>query len=377
VEDLLKEEARTAADGFAALTADRLRVLKRKGFSDSRLGKLVDMPERAIRSKRHELGIVPVYKRVDTCAAEFSTSTAYLYSTYEEECEAAPTDRRKIMILGGGPNRIGQGIEFDYCCVHAAMALREDGFETIMVNCNPETVSTDYDTSDRLYFEPLTFEDVMEIIEKEKPEGVIVQFGGQTPLKLSRALAAAGAPHIRTTPHNIDAAEDRERFQKLVTALKLKQPANASARNEESAVLLAREVGFPLVVRPSYVLGGRAMEVVFNEDDLRQYMIDAVKVSNDSPVLLDRFLDLAIEVDVDAVSDGTDVLIGGIMEHIEQAGVHSGDSGCSLPPNGLSAEIQDEVRAQTRKLAKALNVIGLMNIQFAIQSGVIYILEVN
>ena len=261
-----------------------------------------------------------MYKRVDTCAAEFATSTAYLYSTYEEECEAAPTDRRKIMILGGGPNRIGQGIEFDYCCVHAAMALREDGFETIMVNCNPETVSTDYDTSDRLYFEPLTFEDVMEIIEKEKPEGVIVQFGGQTPLKLSRALAAAGAPIIGTTPDSIDVAEDRERFQKLVNTLKLKQPANASARTEEQAILMARDVGFPLVVRPSYVLGGRAMEVVFNEDDLRQYMVDAVKVSNDSPVLLDRFLDLAIEVDVDAVSDGTDVLIGGIMEHIEQAG---------------------------------------------------------
>ena len=281
------------------------------------------------------------------------------------------------MILGGGPNRIGQGIEFDYCCVHAAMALREDGFETIMVNCNPETVSTDYDTSDRLYFEPLTFEDVMEIIEKEKPEGVIVQYGGQTPLKLSRALAAAGAPIIGTTPDSIDIAEDRERFQKLVTSLKLKQPANATARAEEQAVIMAREVGFPLVVRPSYVLGGRAMEVVFNEDDLRQYMTDAVKVSNDSPVLLDRFLDLAIEVDVDAVSDGQDVLIGGIMEHIEQAGVHSGDSGCSLPPNGLSQEIQDELRAQTRKLAKALNVVGLMNIQFAIQSGVIYILEVN
>ena len=290
-----------------------------------------------MRGRRRKLGLHPVYKRVDTCAAEFATSTAYLYSTYEEECEANPTARRKIMILGGGPNRIGQGIEFDYCCVHAAMALREDGFETIMVNCNPETVSTDYDTSDRLYFEPLTFEDVMEIIDKEKPEGVIVQFGGQTPLKLSRALAAAGAPIIGTTPDSIDVAEDRERFQKLVASLKLKQPANATARAEEQAVILAREVGFPLVVRPSYVLGGRAMEVVFNEDDLRQYMTDAVKVSNDSPVLLDRFLDLAIEVDVDAVSDGEDVLIGGIMEHIEQAGVHSGDSGCSLPPNGLSA----------------------------------------
>ena len=337
VEDLLKEEARIAADGFAALTADRLRVLKRKGFSDSRLGKLVDMPERAIRSKRHELGIVPVYKRVDTCAAEFATSTAYMYSTYEEECEANPTDRRKIMILGGGPNRIGQGIEFDYCCVHAALQLREDGFETIMVNCNPETVSTDYDTSDRLYFEPLTLEDVLEILAKEKPEGVIVQFGGQTPLKLSRALEEAGAPIIGTSPDSIDVAEDRERFQALVRTLNLKQPANATARTEDQAVSLAREVGFPLVVRPSYVLGGRAMEIVFNEDDLRTYMTHAVQVSNDSPVLLDRFLDVAIEVDVDAVCDGEDVLIGGIMEHVEQAGVHSGDSGCSLPPNSLSA----------------------------------------
>jgi carbamoyl-phosphate synthase large subunit len=377
IEDLLREEALLAKDGFESLDLPRLRALKRKGFSDSRIAKLTLRDEATVRSRRRKLGLHPVYKRVDTCAAEFSTSTAYLYSSYEEECEANPSSHRKIMILGGGPNRIGQGIEFDYCCVHAAMALREDGFETLMVNCNPETVSTDYDTSDRLYFEPLTLEDVMEIIEKEKPEGVIVQYGGQTPLKLSRALAAAGAPIIGTTPDSIDVAEDRERFQKLVTALKLKQPANASARNEESAVLLAREVGFPLVVRPSYVLGGRAMEVVFNEDDLRQYMIDAVKVSNDSPVLLDRFLDLAVEVDVDAVSDGEDVLIGGIMEHIEQAGVHSGDSSCSLPPNGLSREIQDELRAQTRKLAKALNVVGLMNIQFAIQSGVIYILEVN
>jgi len=377
IEDLLREEAALIEEGYEGLNLARLKNLKRKGFSDGRIAKLVGRDEPAIRRERRRLGLHPVYKRVDTCAAEFSTSTAYLYSTYEEECEANPTARRKIMILGGGPNRIGQGIEFDYCCVHAAMALREDGFETLMVNCNPETVSTDYDTSDRLYFEPLTFEDVMEIIEKEKPEGVIVQYGGQTPLKLSRALAAAGAPIIGTTPDSIDVAEDRERFQKLVTQLKLKQPANASARTEEQAILLARDVGFPLVVRPSYVLGGRAMEVVFNEDDLRQYMIDAVKVSNDSPVLLDRFLDLAIEVDVDAVSDGEDVLIGGIMEHIEQAGVHSGDSGCSLPPNGLSQEIQDELRAQTRKLAKALNVIGLMNIQFAIQSGVIYILEVN
>ncbi|MFO1465700.1 MAG: carbamoyl-phosphate synthase large subunit, partial [Steroidobacteraceae bacterium] len=363
--------------GWDGLTDARLRRLKRKGFSDARIARLLGRDEPAVRARRIKQGLHPVYKRVDTCAAEFATSTAYLYSTYDEECEAQPDDKRKIMILGGGPNRIGQGIEFDYCCVHAAMALRADGFETIMVNCNPETVSTDYDTSDRLYFEPLTFEDVMEIIQKEKPEGVIVQYGGQTPLKLSRALAAAGAPIIGTTPDSIDIAEDRERFQNLVNNLKLKQPANATARTEEQAILMAREVGFPLVVRPSYVLGGRAMEVVFNEDDLRQYMIDAVKVSNDSPVLLDRFLDLAIEVDVDAVCDGQEVLIGGIMEHVEQAGVHSGDSSCSLPPATLSAAVQDELRAQTRKLAKALNVIGLMNIQFAIQSGVIYILEVN
>jgi carbamoyl-phosphate synthase large subunit len=318
-----------------------------------------------------------VYKRVDTCAAEFSTSTAYLYSTYEEECEAAPTARRKIMILGGGPNRIGQGIEFDYCCVHAALALREDGFETIMVNCNPETVSTDYDTSDRLYFEPLTLEDVLEIIDLEKPEGVIVQYGGQTPLKLSRALEKEGAPIIGTSPDSIDVAEDRERFQKLVQALGLKQPANATARTEAQALSLAQQVGFPLVVRPSYVLGGRAMEIVFNEDDLQTYMTDAVRVSNESPVLLDRFLDDAIEVDVDAVCDGQRVLIGGIMEHVEQAGVHSGDSGCSLPPNSLSAALQEELREQTRKLALALNVVGLMNIQFAIQNGTIFVLEVN
>jgi carbamoyl-phosphate synthase large subunit len=377
VQDLIEEETQVHKEGFGALNADRLRALKRKGFSDSRLGKLVDMPERAVRSKRHELGVVPVYKRVDTCAAEFATSTAYLYSTYEEECEANPTNRRKIMILGGGPNRIGQGIEFDYCCVHAALQLREDGFETIMVNCNPETVSTDYDTSDRLYFEPLTLEDVLEVLAKEKPEGVIVQFGGQTPLKLSRALEEAGAPIIGTTPDSIDLAEDRERFQALVKNLNLKQPANATARTEDQAVALAREVGFPLVVRPSYVLGGRAMEIVFNEEDLRFYMTHAVQVSNDSPVLLDRFLDVAIEVDVDAVCDGENVLIGGIMEHVEQAGVHSGDSGCSLPPNSLTASVQDELREQTRKLAKALNVVGLMNIQFAIQNGIIYVLEVN
>src|SRR5271154_250477 len=340
IDDLLREEAVLAKEGFESLDLPRLRQLKRKGFSDSRIGKLVARDEAGIRSRRRKLGLHPVYKRVDTCAAEFATSTAYLYSTYEEECEANPTDRRKIMILGGGPNRIGQGIEFDYCCVHAALQLREDGFETIMVNCNPETVSTDYDTSDRLYFEPLTLEDVLEVMAKEKPEGVIVQFGGQTPLKLSRALEAEGAPIIGTTPDSIDVAEDRERFQVLVKKLGLKQPANATARTEDQAVRLAREVGFPLVVRPSYVLGGRAMEVVFTEEDLRAYMTHAVKVSNDSPVLLDRFLDVAIEVDVDAVCDGEDVLIGGIMEHIEQAGVHSGDSGCSLPPNSLTRETQ-------------------------------------
>ncbi|HET9331797.1 MAG TPA: carbamoyl-phosphate synthase large subunit, partial [Steroidobacteraceae bacterium] len=377
LEDLVREEGVVREEGLGALSAERLRLLKRKGFSDSRLARLVDMPEKAIRDKRHELKVTPVYKRVDTCAAEFATSTAYLYSTYEEECEAQPTTKRKIMILGGGPNRIGQGIEFDYCCVHAALQLREDGFETIMVNCNPETVSTDYDTSDRLYFEPLTLEDVLEVLAVEKPEGVIVQFGGQTPLKLSRALEAAGAPIIGTSPDSIDVAEDRERFQALVKKLGLKQPANATARTEEQAVVLAREVGFPLIVRPSYVLGGRAMEVVFTEDDLRTYMTQAVEVSNDSPVLLDRFLDVATEVDVDAVCDGEDVLIGGIMEHIEQAGVHSGDSGCSLPPNSLTRDTQAELREQTRKLARALNVVGLMNIQFAIQAGVIYVLEVN
>ncbi len=377
IEDLVQEEARVRDGGLAELEQPRLRALKRKGFSDARLAKLLGVEESVIRKRRHAFGLHPVYKRVDTCAAEFATTTAYLYSTYEDECEANPTDRRKIVILGGGPNRIGQGIEFDYCCVHAALALREDGYETIMVNCNPETVSTDYDTSDRLYFEPLTFEDVMEIIAKEKPEGVIVQYGGQTPLKLARALAAAGAPIIGTTPDSIDVAEDRERFQQLIQRLGLKQPANATARTEEQAVQLAREVGYPLIVRPSYVLGGRAMEVVFNEDDLRIYMTEAVKVSNDSPVLLDRFLDLATEVDVDAISDGTDVLIGGIMEHIEQAGVHSGDSSCSLPPYALSAKLQAELRDQTRRMARALNVIGLMNVQFAIQNGVVYVLEVN
>jgi carbamoyl-phosphate synthase large subunit len=377
IEDLIREERAVVAGGLEALDAARVRSLKRKGFADSRLAKLLGTREQAVRELRHGYGVRPVYKRVDTCAAEFSTSTAYLYSTYEEECEARPTDKRKIVILGGGPNRIGQGIEFDYCCVHAALALREDGFETIMVNCNPETVSTDYDTSDRLYFEPLTFEDVMEIMHVEKPFGVIVQYGGQTPLKLARALGAAGVPIIGTSPESIDIAEDRERFQKLVDRLNLKQPPNRTARTEEDAVRLAAEVGYPLVVRPSYVLGGRAMEVVFSEDDLRMYMNTAVQVSNDSPVLLDRFLDLAIEVDVDALCDGKDVYIGGIMEHIEQAGVHSGDSGCSLPPNSLSPELQAQIREQTKRMALALNVIGLMNVQFAIQNGVVYVLEVN
>jgi carbamoyl-phosphate synthase large subunit len=377
IEDLIREEGVIAKEGLGVMTKERLLGIKRKGFADSRLATLIGTDEASVRRRRVKLGVRPVFKRVDTCAAEFSTSTAYLYSTYEEECEANPTDKKKIVILGGGPNRIGQGIEFDYCCVHAAFALREAGYETIMVNCNPETVSTDYDTSDRLYFEPLTFEDVMEIIDKEKPVGVIVQYGGQTPLKLCRALEAAGAPIIGTTPDSIDVAEDRERFQQLVTQLALKQPPNCTARTEEQAVTMSKTIGFPLVVRPSYVLGGRAMEVVFTEDDLRVYMTDAVKVSNDSPVLLDRFLDLAIEVDVDAICDGDDVYIGGIMEHVEQAGVHSGDSGCSLPPNSLSAATQAELKEQTRKLAQALKVVGLMNIQYAIQNGIIYILEVN
>jgi len=377
IEDLVREETRIAAAGLESLDAIRFRAVKRKGFADSRIAKLCGTTEQAVRERRHGLGVRPVFKRVDTCAAEFATATAYLYSTYEEECEAAPTDRRKIVILGGGPNRIGQGIEFDYCCVHAALALREDGFETIMVNCNPETVSTDYDTSDRLYFEPLTFEDVMEIMHVERPFGVIVQYGGQTPLKLARALEAAGVPIIGTSPDSIDVAEDRERFQKLVDRLQLKQPPNRTARTEDDAVRLAGEIGFPLVVRPSYVLGGRAMEVVFSESDLRGYMTTAVQVSNDSPVLLDRFLDLAIEVDVDAICDGKDVHIGGIMEHVEQAGVHSGDSGCSLPPFSLSADLQAQIRDQTRRMALALNVIGLMNVQFAIQNGIVYVLEVN
>jgi carbamoyl-phosphate synthase large subunit len=377
IADLVAEEQELATDGIAALDYDRMRRLKRKGFSDARLAGILKQKEKVVRQRRINFGVRPVYKRVDTCAAEFATSTAYMYSTYEEECEADPSDRPKIVVLGGGPNRIGQGIEFDYCCVHASFALKDAGYETIMVNCNPETVSTDYDTSDRLYFEPLTFEDVMEIIEKEKPKGVIVQYGGQTPLKLARDLEAAGAPIIGTSPDSIDLAEDRERFQKLVERLELKQPPNRTARSYEEALRLAAEVGYPLVVRPSYVLGGRAMEVVHSEEDLAAYMEAAIKVSNDSPVLLDRFLDLAIEVDVDAICDGERVLIGGIMEHIEQAGVHSGDSGCSLPPFSLRPELQQTLIDQTTRLAKGLDVIGLMNVQFAIQNDIVYLLEVN
>jgi carbamoyl-phosphate synthase large subunit len=359
------------------IDADTLRLLKRKGFSDRRLAYLFNTTEKEVRAKRHTLGIRPVYKRVDTCAAEFATSTAYMYSTYEEECEAAPSARRKVMVLGGGPNRIGQGIEFDYCCVHAALALREDGFETIMVNCNPETVSTDYDTSDRLYFEPLTLEDVLEIVAKEKPFGVIVQYGGQTPLKLARDLDAAGVPIIGTSADMIDAAEDRERFQKLIDRLKLRQPPNRTARSAEEAMKLADEIGYPVVVRPSYVLGGRAMEIVHQQADLQRYMENAVRVSNDSPVLLDRYLSDAIEVDVDCVADGKDVFVGGVMEHVEQAGVHSGDSACCLPPHSLSPALEQELRRQTEMLARALDVCGLMNVQFAIQRDVVYVLEVN
>jgi carbamoyl-phosphate synthase large subunit len=374
----LAVEQRTLAD----LTRDELRELKRKGFADRRLAHLLKVTEAEVRARRHALGVRPVFKRVDTCAAEFPTSTAYLYSTYEEECEAEPTDRKKVMVLGGGPNRIGQGIEFDYCCVHAAMALRDDGYETLMVNCNPETVSTDYDTSDRLYFEPLTLEDVLEIVHVEKPWGVIVQYGGQTPLKLARDLEKYGVPIIGTSPDMIDMAEDRERFQQMLHRLGLKQPPNKTARTEAEAIAAAEEIGYPLVVRPSYVLGGRAMEIVHEPRDLERYMKEAVKVSNDSPVLLDRFLNDAIEVDVDAVSDGEQVLIGGIMEHIEQAGVHSGDSACSLPPYSLSAELQEELRRQTIAMAKALSVVGLMNVQFAIQKdegdrATVYVLEVN
>ncbi|CAG2137628.1 carbamoyl-phosphate synthase large subunit [Cupriavidus numazuensis] len=384
IEDIVKTEGQIKARTLEALSAAELRYVKQKGFSDRRLAKLLKTDAKAVREARIAQNVRPVYKRVDTCAAEFATNTAYMYSTYEAEhgeCEANPTDKKKIMVLGGGPNRIGQGIEFDYCCVHAALALREDGYETIMVNCNPETVSTDYDTSDRLYFEPVTLEDVLEIVAIEKPVGVIVQYGGQTPLKLALDLERNGVPIIGTTPDMIDAAEDRERFQKLLQDLGLRQPPNRTARAEDEALRLAEEIGYPLVVRPSYVLGGRAMEIVHEPRDLERYMREAVKVSNDSPVLLDRFLNDAIECDVDALSDGKRVFIGGVMEHIEQAGVHSGDSACSLPPYSLSAETVAELKRQTAAMARALNVVGLMNVQFAIQqnNGVdtVYVLEVN
>ena len=378
IEELVQIAGETRALGLAALhDRDRLYFLKRKGFADRRLATLTGSDETTVRRLREQLNVHPVYKRVDSCAAEFATSTAYLYSTYEEECEAEPTDRAKIIVLGGGPNRIGQGIEFDYCCVHAALALREDGYETIMVNCNPETVSTDFDTSDRLYFEPLTLEDVLEIVRKEQPQGVIVQYGGQTPLKLARPLEANGVPIIGTSPDAIDRAEDRERFQQMIPQLGLLQPPNRTAREPEEAVRLAREIGYPLVVRPSYVLGGRAMEIVHEEQDLRRYMAEAVQVSNESPVLLDRFLNDAVEVDVDALSDGREVIIGGIMEHIEEAGVHSGDSACSLPPYSLSPAIQNRMRQQVKAMALELGVVGLMNTQFAIQGEDIYVLEVN
>ncbi len=385
IEQLIQIEQSLKGRALASLSKDELRFLKQKGFSDKRIAKLLGTNQHEVRRTRHAQGIRPVYKRVDTCAAEFETQTAYMYSTYDEECEAAPTDKKKIMVLGGGPNRIGQGIEFDYCCVHAALAMREDGYETIMVNCNPETVSTDYDTSDRLYFEPVTLEDVLEIVDKEKPVGVIVQYGGQTPLKLALDLEANGVPIIGTSPDSIDIAEDRERFQKLLHELGLKQPPNRTARSEDEAVVLAQEIGYPLVVRPSYVLGGRAMEIVHGDKDLERYMREAVRVSDKSPVLLDHFLQDAVEVDVDCISDGEAVMIGGIMEHVEAAGIHSGDSACSLPPYTLSAELQDELRRQTAAMARALKVVGLMNVQFAIQGDVskglaenqVYVLEVN
>ena len=382
IEEIVKIELELETTSLDKISAIELRALKRKGFSDRRLAKLLKTTEAAVRAQRHAANIRPVFKRVDTCAAEFATDTAYMYSTYGEECEAQPTDKKKIMVLGGGPNRIGQGIEFDYCCVHAALAMREDGYETIMVNCNPETVSTDYDTSDRLYFEPLTLEDVLEIVDKEKPHGVIVQYGGQTPLKLALGLEAAGVPIIGTSPDMIDAAEDRERFQKLLQGLGLRQPPNATARTEAEALEKASALGYPLVVRPSYVLGGRAMEIVHEQRDLERYMREAVKVSNDSPVLLDRFLNDAIECDVDCLRDPEGkTFIGGVMEHIEQAGVHSGDSACSLPPYSLSAETVNELKRQSAAMAEALNVVGLMNVQFAIQQDqgqdVVYVLEVN
>ena len=378
IEELIQIEQGLEGRPLDSLNKHTLYQLKRKGFSDRRLAQVLDTDEQSVRALRHALGVRPVYKRVDTCAAEFSSDTAYMYSTYEEECEANPSDKKKIVVLGGGPNRIGQGIEFDYCCVHAAFALRDDGFETIMVNCNPETVSTDYDTSDRLYFESLTLEDVLEIIELEKPEGVIVQYGGQTPLKLAQGLEAAGVPIIGTSPDSIDLAEDRERFQQMIEKLALKQPPNRTARTVEEALSLADEIGYPLVVRPSYVLGGRAMEIVSDREDLNRYMHEAVSVSNESPVLLDRFLNDAIEVDVDAIVDAEgEVLIGGVMEHIEEAGVHSGDSACSLPPYTLDQATQDELRRQVAVMGRELNVVGLMNTQFAIQGENVYVLEVN
>ena len=377
IEDIVKSENVLRGTALADLDKRGMFTLKKKGFSDSRLAGLLNVDEASVRAHRHSLDVRPVYKRVDTCAAEFATNTAYMYSSYDEECESEPTDKNKIMILGGGPNRIGQGIEFDYCCVHAAFAMRDSGYETIMVNCNPETVSTDYDTSDRLYFEPLTLEDVLEIIDRENPKGVIVQYGGQTPLKLARPLEAAGAPIVGTSPDAIDKAEDRERFQQMIEKLDLLQPPNRTARDPEIAVQQADEIGYPLVVRPSYVLGGRAMEIVYNEEELRRYMTDAVQVSNDSPVLLDRFLDDAVELDVDAICDGENVVIGGVMQHIEQAGVHSGDSACSLPPYNLPEDILEEVRRQIHVMALELGVVGLMNTQFAIQGDKVFILEVN
>ena len=377
IQELIQLENQISSYKLNDLDAAILLKYKKKGFSDERLAELMGVTQKQIRDLRNQFKVKPVYKRVDTCAAEFETSTAYMYSSYDQECEALPTNNQKIMILGGGPNRIGQGIEFDYCCVHAAYALREEGYETIMVNCNPETVSTDYDTSDRLYFEPVTLEDVLEIVDIEKPDGVIVQYGGQTPLKLAKALEANGVKIIGTSPEDIDVAEDRERFQKVLIDLGLNQPPNRTARTADEAIQLAAEIGYPLVVRPSYVLGGRAMEIVHEESDLQRYMTEAVKVSHESPVLLDRFLNDAQEIDVDAISDGENVVVGGIMQHIEQAGVHSGDSACSLPPFDLSEKIQQELIKQTKLLAQALKVNGLMNIQFAIQGEVIYILEVN
>ena len=377
IEELVANEQALVGRTLAELDAVEMRQLKRMGFSDRRLAKLLGTQEEAVRSRRHQFEIRPVYKRVDTCAAEFPSATAYMYSTYDEECEAKPSGRKKVMVLGGGPNRIGQGIEFDYCCVHASLALREDGYETIMVNCNPETVSTDYDVSDRLFFEPLTFEDVMEIIDIEQPAGVIVQYGGQTPLKLARRLEAAGAPIVGTSPDSIDLAEDRDRFQQLVERLELRQPANRTARSEAEALRLAAHVGYPMVVRPSYVLGGRAMEIVYEDVELERYMRTAVKVSNDAPVLLDRFLEDAVEVDVDAISDGESVVVAGLLEHIEQAGVHSGDSACSLPPYSLSDAVRAEICRQVQALARALRVVGLVNAQFAVKDEMVYLIEVN